>query len=79
MLKRSEDMSSEDCKELIKKGNDMGKAVKGLWNLSQDEREMRLIEHEEMARRDQVAKEEQAFKEGIKTVRPRNAQKRQGD
>ena len=64
-LKRSQDMSAEDCERLKEKGKDMGKAVKHLCDLSEDEWEMERIMQEEKYRLDRLSEKEYAFDEGL--------------
>ena len=54
LLKNSDKMSERECSELVKKGKDMGEAVKQLWDISQDDMVLERIEAEEKVRRDHV-------------------------
>ncbi len=64
-LKRSDELDQQTSQELAKKGRDMGRAVKNLWNLSQDELMRERLEAEDKQRRDFLSQIDTAHAEGF--------------
>ena len=64
-LKRSDELDQQTSQELAKKGRDMGRAVKNLWNLSQDELMRERLESEDKQRRDILSQIDTAHEEGL--------------
>ncbi len=64
-LKKSDELDQQTGQKLAKKGRDMGRAVKNLWNLSQDELMRERLESEDKQRRDRLAQIDTAHEEGL--------------
>ncbi len=64
LLKESGRIGKCQSEALASRGEVMSKAVKGLWNLSQDEVMREIMEAEENQRRDQLTREEFAWERG---------------
>ena len=64
ILKEAPSISEEEFKTIGKKGEEMGNAVKKLWNLSEDEKIQEYMEAIEKQRRDQWARESYVRREG---------------
>ncbi len=64
LLKESGRIGKRQSKALASRGEVMSKAMKGLWNLSQDEVMREIMEAEENQRRDQLTREEFAWERG---------------
>ena len=68
-LKRSDGLNQQTSQELAKNGRDMGRAVKNLWNLSQDELMRERLESEDKQRRDRLSQIDTAHEEGLERGR----------
>ncbi len=64
LLKESGRIGKRQSEALASRGEVMSKAIKGLWNLSQDEVMREIMEAEENQRRDQLTREEFAWERG---------------
>ncbi len=74
-LKRSDELNQQTSQELAKKGRDMGRAVKNLWNLSQDELMRERLEAEDKQRRDRLSQIDTAHEEGLEKGLERGREK----
>ena len=75
VLKNSHKLSIEDCKELLKKGDEMKNALKNLWDLSLDPKVREEALAIDKQRRDQHDREHYARNEGVQSERTEIARK----
>ncbi len=73
-LKESGRIGKRQSEALASRGEVMSKAMKGLWNLSQDEVMREMMEAEENQRRDQLTREEFAWERGEQSGRKKGRQ-----
>ena len=79
LIKNADEMSEDERRALAARGDVMTKAVKSLWNMSQEEGLRELLAVEERNRKDQRAREGDAREEGREEERRRLALSMLGD
>ena len=65
ILKNSETLGIKECQKFLNKGGEMAKALKHLWNISQDDQLREIEWAQEKQRKDRFAEKEFARQEGL--------------